>query len=313
MKDKVKEVCDLTINNYRQVKEELRFDGDYINHLSAVVYASADKKINTELIKKIRSDVKEKTSRMSSFRGDILYIISILISLERNIEKFIEEILDVYDKLLAIGFIDNQYLVLSAYSIVKHVDKEKRDNVIKRMREIYSLMRKNYTNITKHEDYLECALLAIKGIEPQKLEKEMKKLFKRYLCIESLSKNSIQGLSMAILLNGNSTDDVEKLLNQLKKSEIKINHKFLPLLGAVASKNLFNRYISKVNEIIDYLCQEESEYEFYMDKGFRFFIGVVILEKSTNKKERFINELLCQGVYSMILSKNQGVFEEVLA
>ena len=47
------------------------------------------------------------------------------------------------------------------------------DNVIKRMREIYILMRKNYTNITKHEDYLECALLAIKGIEPNKLEKEM--------------------------------------------------------------------------------------------------------------------------------------------
>lgn len=311
MKNKIKEVCDLTVNNYRQAKEELRFDGDYINHISAVIYATEGKEIDSNTIKKIRIEVKEKTSRMSSFRGDMLYILSVLISLEKDVEKSITEILDIYNRMLDIGFRDNQYLVLAAYSIVKYVEEPKRDEVIKKMRKIYSLMRKNYTNITKHEDYLECALLAINNVPVDKLEEKMRKLFERYLCIETLSKNSIQGIAMAVLINKNSPECVEKLLSQLKKSEIRVSHQFLPLLGAAAGKDRFNRYITKVDEIIKYLCMEESEYEFYMDKGFRFFIAATILEKTTNKKQRYINELLCQGVYSMILSKNLSLTLEV--
>ena len=59
---------------------------------------------------------------------------------------------------------------------------------------------------------------------------------------------------------------------------------------------------------------EEAEYEFYMDKGFRFFIAMALLESSkNNRNERYIYELFSKGVYSLIVSKNQGIFDEVLA
>ena len=37
MKKKIIDICDKTVYNYRIAKEELRYDGDYINHFAAII------------------------------------------------------------------------------------------------------------------------------------------------------------------------------------------------------------------------------------------------------------------------------------
>ena len=74
------------------------------------------------------------------------------------------------------------------------------------------------------------------------------------------------------------------------------------------------RYVDKVEMVIDYLCEVESQYEFYMDRSFRAFIAIMLIEFSKEvEEERYLEELLSMGVYSFLVSKNQGVFSEVLA
>lgn len=316
MNTTTKSICDLTVRNYKKVKEELRYDGDYINHLASLIYAGHKKEVPCKEVKLIRILIKEKTSRMSCFRGDILYIVSFLIALEKDVEKFISKLLNSYNDLLEIGFKESKYLVLACYSLVKHSkDNELMLNMFK-MKDIYEVIRNKYRNLTNDEDYLECALLSINGVNKEKIIGYMDNLFKDYSELENLSKNSIQSLTMAILLNKNksASDDAEKLLIEFEEGDMKISHKFLSLLGMVVGYDEPKEYIKKVNEVIEYLCKEEGEYEFYMDKSFRIFIGIVLVEASRNiDEERYINEFLSEGVYSLILSKNQWVFEEVLA
>jgi hypothetical protein len=72
--------------------------------------------------------------------------------------------------------------------------------------------------------------------------------------------------------------------------------------------------VDKVEMVIDYLCEVESQYEFYMDRSFRAFIAIMLIEFSKEvEEERYLEELLSMGVYSFLVSKNQGVFSEVLA
>ncbi|PRR83954.1 DUF4003 family protein [Clostridium vincentii] len=311
-----KKICDLTIKNYRKVREELRYDGDYINHLAALIYAGAKREVPCGQVKLIRSSIKEKTSRMSSFRGDILYVVSFLIALEDDVKGFISKILSSYNDLLEIGFKESKYLVLTCYTLVKHSkEKELFSNMVM-MKDIYEIIKSKYRNVTNDEDYLECALLSINGIKKERIIEHMDNLFRDYSEIENLSKNSIQSLTMAVLLNKNkkASYEVEKLLIEFEEEDVKIGHQFLSLLGMVVGYDKPKEYIKKVDEVINYLCKEEGEYEFYMDKSFRVFIGIVLVEASRNiKEERYINELLSEGVYSSIISKNQGVFEERLA
>ncbi|NLL29692.1 MAG: DUF4003 family protein, partial [Clostridiales bacterium] len=66
----------LTIDNYRSSKVELRNDGDLINHFASLIYAHYKREIPFEKVKEIRKYIKSTSSRMSSFRGEILYILS---------------------------------------------------------------------------------------------------------------------------------------------------------------------------------------------------------------------------------------------
>ena len=315
MDNKVLELCNTTIENYKIVKEYLRYDGEYINHFASLVYANLCETIPVNKIKKIRSYIKEKTSRMSCFRGDILYILSILISVEDNIEEFVEEIIETYEILMEIGFKESQYLVITSYSLVKHCTKEDRFSKVIDMKDIYNIIKEKYYNLTNEEDYLECALLVLSGIEKNDISNNIDLVFESISKLDIFSKNGAQGLAMSVILSGknNQICKVNELMLKFEENDMKISHQFLPVLG-VSSLCEAENYLSEIDGIIKYLREEEYIYDFYMDKSFLIFIAITINEFSkVNIKERYLNELISLSVYSFLLSKNQGVFSEVLA
>ena len=169
MENTTKNICDLTIRNYRKVREELRYDGDYINHLAALIYAGAKKEVPCGEVKLIRSLIKKKTSRMSSFRGDILYIVSCLIALEKDVKGIISRLLSAYNDLLEVGFKESKYLVLACYTLVKHSKENELFSNMVMMKDIYEIIRCKYRNVTNDEDYLECALLSINGVKKERI------------------------------------------------------------------------------------------------------------------------------------------------
>ena len=316
MDNKIIDLCNSTIENYKFVKEELRYDGEYINHFASLIYANLGKTIPINKIKKIRSYIKEQTSRMSCFRGDILYILSFLISMEDNIENFIEDIIKTYDLLLDTGFKESQYLVLTSYSLVKHSSTENRFSKVMDMKEVYDTIKRKYYNLTNDEDYLECALLVLSDIEKDEISSKIDSVFESISKLDIFSKNGVQGLTMSLVLsqNDNQLCKIDELLLKFEEDDMKISHQFLPVLGASVSLCDSEVYMNEVNEIIKYLREEEYIYDFYMDKSFLIFIAITINEFSkVNNKERYLNELISLSVYSFLVSKNQGVFSEVLA
>lgn len=316
MKKIIKNICDRTVKNYKALGDEFRFDGEYINHFAAIVYSNGNIDIPNENVKKIRRDIKDKTSRMSCFRGDILYILSFLIAKQKNIERFTDEVINTYDEMIEAGFNESQYLVISSYAFVKYGVNEDRASNISMMKEIYKEMKLKYKNVTNEEDYLECALLSLNKDKKNLMSKYMDETIKSIMSLEMFSKNGVQGLTISLLLNKNNhaRERIQQLLLEFEKRDIKISNQFLPFIGSAAGISKPEEYCDEVNEVIKYLCNVEYEYEFFMDKSFRVFIALSIIEISKDKKqERNLEELLAWGVYSFIVSKNQGLLDEVLA
>ena len=316
MKEIIKNICNRTVNNYKILRDEFRFDGEYINHFASIVYSNAKMDISNENVKSIRRKIKDKTSRMSCFRGDILYMLSFLIAKQENIESFTDEVINTYDEMIEQGFNESQYLVMSSYAFVKYGNaKDKSSNII-RMRDIYKEMKLKYNNVTNEEDYLECALLSINGDSKEKIQRYMDKTINSIMDLDMFSKNGAQGLTIALLLNKNNhaMERSQQLLLEFEKRDIRISHQFLPFIGSAAGINKPEKYCDEVNEVIEYLCSAEYEYGFFMDRSFRVFIALSIIEISKDKKqERYLEELLAMSIYSFIVSKNQGLLAEVLA
>lgn len=305
-----------TIDNYRIAKEELRNDGDVINHFASLIFSHYEKEIPFERIKEIRKNIKSATTILSPFRGDTLNIISLLIATVDNEkeEKLIEDMYETMEILEEEGFLSGSYLALTAFTISKYCKyKDKRD-IIKRVKELYIILKEKYNDITNEDDYLLCTLLVINNVQLGTVDDFIENIFEHIATSNIRSKNGVQGLANAIILNGSLGEMYRTMefMLYLEKRNIKIANQFLPLIGVVANYNP-RKNVDIVEGVIEYLCDEEGEYEYYIDKGFRTIIAIVIVAFCTiTDKKRYIDELLAQGVLSFINSKNKGIFEEVL-
>ena len=306
----------MTVDNYRLAKEELRNDGDIINHFAALVFSHYEKEIPVERIKEIRKNIKSATTMMSPFRGDTLNILSLLIGTvdNDNEQELIEDIYETMDMLEEEGFLSGSYLALTAFTISKYCKYKDKKEIIKKIKELYIILKEKYSNITSDDDYLLCTLWVINNIQADTIDDFIENIFDHIADSHIRSKNGVQGLANAIILNGSSGEMYRTMefMLQLQKRNIKIANQFLPLLGVVTNYNP-RRNVDIVEGVIEYLCDEEGEYEYYIDKGFRTIIAIVIVAFCTmSDKKRYIDELLAQGVLSFINSKNKGIFEEVV-
>lgn len=305
-----------TIDNYRLAKEALRNDGDIINHYASLVFSHYEREIPVARVKEIRKYIKATTPRLSPFRGDALNIISLMIAVidRDNQEEFIEDMYDTMEILEEEGFISGSYLALTAFTISKYSRVKEKRELVKEIKEVYTLLKEKYSNITNEDDYLLCALWVINNIGADTVDDFIENIFEHIADSNIRSKNGVQSLANAIILNGSSGEMYRSMqfILELQKRNIKIANQFLPLVGVLSNHNP-RRNVDIVEGVIDYLCDEEGEYEYYMDKGFRTIIAIVIVSFCTmSNKKRYLDELLAQGIFSFINSKNKGIFEEVV-
>ena len=306
---------ELTINNYREAKIELRNDGDLINHLASLIFTHKNTNIPFNKVKLIRKHIKANTSRISPFRGELLYILSLLIAKDENIEEIIENMYLNFEVLKDNGFKDCEYLALTSYVLAKYNKDKNSNNVVYRMKEVFNLLKRKYKNITNEDDYLISALWALNDIDIGTIEEFIDNVFNEIMDINIKSKNSIQGLTNSIILKGSSGNMYKtlELMLKIEQNNIKIAPQFLPLLGVLTNKDIRNS-ANLIKEVTSKLKEEESEYEYYIDKGFRTIIALSIISFSCDKEEReYVDELLALGTFSFIKSKNKGVIYEALA
>ena len=202
-----------------------------------------------------------------------------------------------------------------AYSISRYNKHKSKEEIVKQIKEIYIVIKEKYTSITNEDDYLLCALCVINDVQAETVNDFIENVFDHLSGANISSKNAVQGLANAIMLNGSSGEMYRSidLIMQLEKRNIKIADQFLPLIGILSNHNP-RKYADIVEGVIEYLCEEEFEYEYYLDKGFRTIIAIVITSFCTiANKKRYIDELLAQGIISFIDSKNKGIFAEALS
>ncbi|MGL5151432.1 MAG: DUF4003 family protein [Clostridium sp.] len=316
MNESIKYISDKTIENYMTSNDILRYDGTYINHFAGIIYSSHKKEINCKDVKDIRKYIKNKTTRMSAFRGDILYILSILIGANKSMwQGLVDKIIKVYNILIEKGFEESAFLVLPTYVLAKYVQESDLNNIIKKIECNYNLLKEKNVNVTNGDDYLICTLMAIKNVDMNIIQSYFDDIEEYAEEEDVLSNNEIQGLTTAMSLNFRDelSYQVEDFLDELSNRDIRISNKFIHLLGVIGYKQDIHQYVDEIEGVIEYLCSEESSYEFYMDKGFRTILAICIIEASNQKKDNFIDELLALGIYSFLISKNQDVFARVLA
>lgn len=306
---------ELTIENYKLARKYLKNDGDILNHFASLVFSHYDTKLEVERIKEVRKYIKATTPRMSVYRGDVLYLISILISSvdNKNENEIIQHMYEYMD-ILQQYFVEGSHLALTSYVLARYGKDRDKEAIVYKTKELYYTLKEKYYFITQDDDYLVCALWALNGIEPEIVKDFIDNVFEHIADSNIRSKNGVQSLANAILLNGSSGNMYRsvELIREFEKRKIKVANQFLPFIGVLKNINP-RRNVDLVEGVIEKLCDEEYEYENYLDKGFRTIIAIAIIAYSNNSEiKKYTDELLAHGILSFINSKNKGIFYEVL-
>ena len=132
----------MTVENYRLAKEELRNDGDIINHFASLVFSHYEKEIPVERVKDIRKKIKSDTTIMSPFRGDTLNILSLLIATVDNEkeEELIEDMYEIIENLEEQGFSSGSYLALTAFTFSKFCRGNDKNDLIRKIKVLYIIL-----------------------------------------------------------------------------------------------------------------------------------------------------------------------------
>lgn len=308
----IKKNVDLMINNYIKSKNKLKYDGDLLNHFAALILTNSAKELNYEKIRTIRKFIKDSTSWFSTFRGNNLYVISILLSLEEDWQQRFSRIQKWEEHLKDNGFVESPYLSIGIWILTENFKDEDMYTVSEKMKEIFLLMKEEYYNVTSADDYIICAILVTQGLSSYTYMDITNKAYDKITDYDFTTNNGAQTLATILCTNPNQWDNnLKKAIDicKLVKSNVgSIQPQYVGVIGVAATviedADGFIREVYSVEKYLNGL----PDYQFFMDRGFRLMISMfmVILSKK-QLKINYLNSIMALIINYSLVSQQQAI------
>lgn len=274
---------DAFLTKYYKTKNNLRFDGEYLNYLVSLLWIIRKDNLDFDRIKRIRKIFSDKTKWHSSFRGTGLYIISVLLSSEDEDKEKMDRIIDIEGKLVGKGFKESAYLALASY-ILENREKE---YSIEKFIELYELIRNKNQKITGKEDYPLIALLVYKGIGKDDLENRYEKNLNLLKNLEVKSTDVTQDMIISSLIFN------DELISNQSLFHVKIESQYAMLYPIFfGDKKRSVHYLTSFEEKLE----DYNELQLFMDGSFRRFLSMILIlikEGESSKEDLELVISLC--------------------
>lgn len=268
--------------NFKEIRQALRWDGILINHLEALIYGTKEKELDKDKIKEIRNYIKKESSWNSHFRGEFQKIFSILLDDREDYKLIYKETKKIYSHLLAKGFKKEDKTSFAALMLSMRYSGEELRKKADKLVEIKEQMET--LNVGSLNDYMSYANLATTNKKIETIKDEVEKIYKIIdeTAVDCGQYKESFALSIA-LGEGNITSRIERALKircNLQSNSMKPPYKAYPLIGLssliVKDEELF------CSEVLDVytLLKEEKYYKKFLDDNLILVISLgVVLNK----------------------------------
>ncbi len=278
----LKQKTDLMVENFYELKSSFKWDTNLVKHFAAMVYATKDRKVNTDKLHEIKKYIKDETKWTSYFRGTNEFILATLISLEDNYMSFFKDTSELYERMVQNGLKRSTQLPLAAYTIVKETTREEWNEKLNRMKDFYSKMKENHFWLTSADDYVFAAVLSSTDLNVSDTSKNMEYCY-NYLNREGFYKgNDLQTLSHILSIGEEGVDEkcskAVSLYKKLKEKDCKLQYSGLATLGLLALvASDVNKITDEIKEVYDYIYSKESYGFWSLDKSMRNILAATIV------------------------------------
>lgn len=285
MDTQLKEKCDLLVKNRKTITDAFSWDSTLMSLSAAALYTSAGLLADKKRLKECDAIVKTKTSAFSEFRGNVKIPLICKMALSDAPEKYFENVETIYNLLNKSKWIGSEYKILAALTICDHVEESEYVQIVNKTNEIYSRMKQEHKWLTSDEDTPFAAILAVSGLDVDKLIEEMELNF-AILKKTFHDSNAVQSLSHVLALNEQSAEvkcaKVESIYNELKAMKHRFGSGYeLATLGTLTMLDMGDKQVANlIAEIDDYLKGQKGFGDFALGpKERRLYAAQLVLNQ----------------------------------
>jgi len=243
---------ELFANNAQDIRKSFIGQNTLTKRMAALLYAREGLPINNEKIRWCHEIIKENTGIFSTFRGNMVLVLSALLSLSNDPKQLFDNVLRVYQMMKDEKFRASDHLVIAAYEIAAQGDPIRYNDAVVRSKNFYDGMRSNRFFQTGQDDYIYAAMLGLSDINIVAGTERIDEIYRK-LKGEFWDNNSVQALAQILVLGDSCDDTVKRVLvlrDILRSKRIKLDRSYtLQSLGILAMLPVdINIIVSDIDE-----------------------------------------------------------------
>ncbi len=283
MREVIEKRTELLAENQATLCKAFKLEHSLTNAVVAAAFAEQDRTADPELIKESRKLLKSKQGVFSDFRSYNELIVSTRMALSENPEKYLEEVMEVYDMFQKGKFFGSSYRVLAAMSIVDQGKFSEADAIVEKTKTLLKEMNKVHPFITSDEDTCFVVLLAMTDKSVEDILTELEESYK--VCKKNFAFHDNAAYSLAQVLTAYDGDFQSKadkafdFFNAFKEAGTKYGKEYeLASLGALIDIDADkNDIVNEIIEVAEYLKGKKGFGMLDMGKEGRLMFGTMLV------------------------------------
>lgn len=283
MKIELMKDCELLVTNRAILRETFPMEPALMSLAAAAVLTGKGLAADPAKLKACNTILKKHTGAFSGFRGNVKLPLICAMSVAPDAEGYLARVQSAYDSMKQSFWERAEYRVLAAMTICDHISASDFEAYALRTEELYSRMKQEHRWLTSDEDIPFAALLAVSGLDLDKLITEMEEDY-RLLRSHFHDNNAVQSLSHVLALSSLPAEEKCNRVNALFAALKDCGHKFgtgyeLAVLGSLATLDMpADSLAEKIAEVDDFLKDQKGFGSFSLgSKERRMYAAQLIL------------------------------------
>ncbi len=259
MKNIVQTRCDLVVENKTVVEKCFLLENNYLKIISGILYAERNLSIDVDKIKACRKLLGKNLGLFSNFRSYNELVMSTKMALADDAEKYMKDVLDVYEKLHSGHLCGSTYRAMAAMSIVDMGMQAAAESIAEKTEALMKGMKAQHRCLTSEEDFSYAVLLALTEKSVENILVELDTIFQLLKTKFKFHDNAVYSLAQILVTQEGSAEEksekVIRLYDSLNEAGVKYGKgNELATLALLTNLDVEQTTLAQeVVEIADYL------------------------------------------------------------
>lgn len=259
MKEMLLAGCELLADNKDLLSKNFAWGMEMLSLAGSVIYTGAGRMADVEKIKECKKILKKNLGMFSEFRGNMEIPVLCKMALARDPEKYLINLIGIYNKLSKGRIFGSEYLAMTALAICDENLGNSVDRILERTKRLVKRMADYHPMLTSDEDMALVALLAVTDKSDDQIIEETEYCYQTLKKVFSFHNDAVQSLSHVLTLcegmPQEKCDKVCAIYDALKVRGIKYGLDYeLASLGALVSIDMSPAELAaEIEEASDYL------------------------------------------------------------